>query len=215
VVAVDLSRAKAILLFLPVPIVLWLFTRAPLGVPASFGLGVVLMTTHRLYARPFALRLAGARCLWCGRASDRGPRLELRDPLGVVAWRACGAPHADLVARLVTWADAHAAFLKVGILGTLVLFLPLSLLADRGRLGPVTYPDAVALFRLGIAISVLTLALRFRAAVPAPVERLRSPFPLHLQALIGSVAVLWLFRLVGLAWLGLAVGHGFRRAGLA
>jgi hypothetical protein len=212
-VAVDLSRAKAILLFLPVPIVLWLFTRAPLGVPASLALGVALMTTHRLYARPFALRLAAARCLWCGRVAENGPRLELRDPLGVVSSRACGAGHADLVARLVAWADAHAVFLKVGILGTLALFLPLSLLADQQRLGPVTYPDAVALFRLGIAISVLTLAVRFRRAAPAGAERLRSPFPLHLQALIGSVAVLWLFRLVGLAWLGLAVAHGFRRAG--
>ncbi len=213
--AVDLSRAKAILLFLPVPIVLWLFTRAPLGVPASVALGVALMTTHRLYARPFGLRLAAARCLWCGRASPEGPRLELRDPLGVVGSRACGAGHADLIARLVTWADAHARFLKIGILGTLALFLPLSLLADGGRLGPVTFPDAVAFFRLAIAICVLTLAVRFREATPAPVERLRSPFPLHLQALIGSVAVLWLLRLVGLAWLGLAIGHGVRRAGLA
>jgi hypothetical protein len=62
---------------------------------------------------------------------------------------------------------------------------------------------------------VLTLAVRFRAAAPAAVDRLRSPFPLHVQALIGSAWVLWLFRLVGLAWLGLAIYHALRRAGLA
>ena len=209
------SRATGILLFLPVPIVLWLFTRAPLGVPVSLGLGVVLMVTHRLYARPFALRHAQERCLWCGGGPGDGPQIEVRDPLGVVTWRACTPAHRDLVARLVTWADAHARALKVGILGTLALFLPMSLLADRGRLGPATYADAVAIFRLAIAASVLTLALRFRDALPAAVDRLRSPFPLHIQALIGSAAVLWLFRLVGVAWLLLVALHAAHRAGLA
>jgi hypothetical protein len=208
------SRATGILLFLPVPIVLWLFTRAPLGVPVSLGLGVVLMVTHRFYARPFALRHAQERCLWCGGGSGDGPQLEVRDPLGVVAWRACTPAHRDLVARLVTWAGAHARALKVGILGTLALFLPMSLLADQGWLGPATYADAVALFRLAIAASVLALALLFRGA-PAAVDRLHSPFPLHIQALIGSAAVLWLFRLVGVAWLLLVVLHVARRAGLA
>jgi hypothetical protein len=208
-------RLTGVLLFLPVPIVLWLFTRAPFGVADSFALGVAVMVTHRLYARPFALRFSGARCLWCGGAAGEGPRLEIQDPIGVVAWRACRPEHADLVGRFVSWADAHARFLKVGILGTLAVFPPLALLADHGLAGPVTYADAVALFRFGIAISVLTLALRFRAADPAPVERLRSPFPLHIQALIGSATVLWLFRLVGLVWLGLAIYHAIRRAGLA
>jgi hypothetical protein len=209
------SRAAGILLFLPVPIVLWLFTRAPLGVPVSLGVGVVLMVTHRFYARPFALRHAQERCLWCGGGSGDGLQVEVRDPLGVVAWRACTPAHRDLVARLVTWADAHAPALKVGILGTLALFLPMSLLADRGRLGPATYADAVALFRLAIAASVLTVALRFRDALPGAVDRLRSPFPLHIQALIGSAAVLWLFRLVGVAWLLLVALHVAHRAGLA
>jgi len=209
------TRALGILLFLPVPIVLWLFTRAPLGVTASLALGVVLMATHRLYARRFALRHAEARCLWCGGASGAGPRLEVQEPVGDTAWRACRPQHADKLARLLGWADTHARGLKAGILGTLAAFLPLAVLADQGWLGGLSYLDVVSLFRFGIAVSVLTLAFRFGRAVPAPVTRLRSPFPLHIQALIGSSAVLWLFRLVGAAWLGLAVYHGLRRAGLA
>jgi hypothetical protein len=210
-----MTRALGILLFLPVPIVLWLFTAAPLGVPGSLALGVAIMATHRLYARPFALHRASERCLWCGGAARTGPPLEVRDPLGSATWRACGAPHAERVARLLGWAQAHARPLKAGILGTLLLFLPLALLASRGYLGPLTYPDTVSSFRLGIAISVLTLALRFGGAAPATLEGLRSPFPLHLQALIGSAAVLWLFRLVGLVWLALAALHALRRAGVA
>ena len=209
-----MTRVLGILLFLPVPIVLWLFTRAPLGVTASLGLGVAVMATHRLYARRFALAHAEARCLWCGGASDGGPRLEVQEPLGATAWRACATEHADKLARLLGWADAHARGLKVGILGTLAAFLPLALLAEHGRLGSMTYPDAVDLFRFGIALSVLTLSLRFGGAPPAA-GRLRSPFPVHIQALVGSAVVVWLFRLVGAAWLGLAVYHGIQRAGLA
>jgi hypothetical protein len=208
------TRALGVLLFLPVPIVLWLFTRAPLGVAASLGLGVVLMATHRLYARPFALSRAEARCFWCGGPSGGGPRLEVDDPLGPTVWRACRAEHAEKVGRLLGFSEAHSRGLQAGIFGTLLAFLPLALCADRGWLGGLTYADAVNLFRLGIALSVLALALRFgRAALPAA-GRLRSPFPLHIQALVGSAVVLWLFRLVGTLWLALAVHHALGRAGL-
>ena len=33
----------------------------------------------------------------------------------------------------------------------------------------------------------------------------RVPFPVHIQALIGTVVVIWLFRLVGLAWLAMGL----------
>jgi hypothetical protein len=120
---------------LPVPVVLWLFTRAPLGVAGSLGLGLAIMLTHPLYARPFALRHAEAFCLWCGRASDGGPRFRVQEPSSSTHWRACGTKHAERLAQLLGWADAHARPLQAGILGTLLVFLPLALLADRGRLG--------------------------------------------------------------------------------
>jgi hypothetical protein len=69
------------------------------------------------------------------------------------------------------------------------------------------YPDAVNAFRLAIALTVLPLGLlatRGAAAADAP---LRPPFPVHIQALIGTWAVSWLFRVVGAAWLILAVLH--------
>ena len=78
------TRAIGLLLFLPVPLVLFLFTRAPLGILPSLGIGIALMLTHRFYARPWALARAHRRCLWCGadiaatalsaaRARARGP----------------------------------------------------------------------------------------------------------------------------------------------
>src|SRR5262245_27447404 len=100
-------RLVGILLFLPVPIVLTLFTRLPVGVVASLALGVALMVTHRLYARPFARRHALARCLWCGRTAAEGPILNVEEPFGGTEWRACAAGHADGVRRVLGWAYRH------------------------------------------------------------------------------------------------------------
>jgi hypothetical protein len=208
-----MDRLFGLLLFLPVPIVLWLFTRAPLGVAASLALGTVLMVTHRLYARPFALTRAPRRCLWCGGGAADGPSLVIEEPLGVTTWRACGAAHAALVGRVLAWARRHATFLRAGILGTLGLFLPLALLAGTERLGPLRREDAVAFFRLGIALTVLPLGLL--STRPGPVEPgpERPPFPVHIQALVGTRAVLWLFRLIGSVWLVQALVHVVRRGG--
>jgi hypothetical protein len=160
---------------------------------------VALMLSHRLYARPFALAGADRRCLWCGGSAGEGPRFEVAEPLGLTGWRACSPDHASRVAGLLTWAGAHGAFLKVGILGTLVAYLLAAGPVASGRLGPVLTSDAVAFFRLGIALTVLPLSiLGARRATP---EALRSPFPVHIQALIGTRWVLWLFRIVGAAWL--------------
>lgn len=208
------ARLAGALLFLPVPIVLALFTRQPLGAAASLALGVVLMATHRLYARPFALARADRRCLWCGGPAGEGPRLDVAEPFGPTRWRACSADHASRVAGLLTWAGAHPLFLRVGILGTLLVFLLAAWPASAGRLGPIHTPDAVAFFRLGIALTVLTLSI-LGARLAGAAGTLRSPFPVHVQALIGTRSVLWLFRIVGAAWLGLGTLHVARCLTLA
>ncbi|HZM52917.1 MAG TPA: hypothetical protein VFE68_20605, partial [Vicinamibacteria bacterium] len=153
------DRLTGFLLFLPVPLVLFLFTRAPLGIAWSLGVGVALMLSHRAYARPFALARASRRCLWCGRAVADGPAFDVEEPLGTTRWRACGMPHAERARRFLAWAGAHRGFLLIGILGSLAAFLLAAAalaagLADRRR-----YPDAVNAFRLAIALTVLPLGL--------------------------------------------------------
>jgi hypothetical protein len=208
------DRTAGLLLFLPVPLVLWLFTRMPLGAAPSLILGVLLVATHRPYARPFALSRAGCRCLWCGGSAADGLVLTAREPLGVTDWRACGPPHHDAIARVLGFTARHARVLKIGILGSLGVFLAATFAAAAGWLGAVTPDDAVAVLRLGIAATVLPLGwlgerLGRPGREPPPV-----PFPLHIQALIGTRAVLWLFRLVGLAWLFLGAHHVASRLGL-
>jgi hypothetical protein len=209
------DRPAGLLLFLPVPLVLWLFTRQPLGPWASLGAGAFLVLTHRLYARPFALARAERRCLWCGGPSGDGPAVEVDEPLGRTSWRACGVPHASALSRTLGWAAGHSRLLALGILGTLALFLAGAVLAALGRPSWLAPEDPVALFRLGIALSVLPfgwLAPGSGGHGPAPEDAARRlPFPVHIQALLGTLWVVWLFRLVGLWWLVAALVHLSRR----
>jgi hypothetical protein len=206
------ARLAGALLFLPVPLVLFLFTRAPLGILASLAAGVMLMLTHRLYARPWALARSKTRCLWCGTdvAPDAAsaPGLVIEDPLGRADWRACSDAHAQSETAVLSWAQRHSAFLKLGILGTLAIFVVWALAAGLGWLGGKSFGDAVAFFRLAIAATVLTLAsLAPRAEPQASADIIRAPFPVHLSALVGLQSVLWLFRLVGVLWLAQAGLH--------
>ncbi len=206
----SVPRVAGVLIFLPVPIVLWLFTRQPLGPWASLGLGTALMLTHRLYARPFALAWAGRRCLWCGAAAGDGPRFDLEEPLGRTSWRACGEGHADRLARTLGWAARRRLLLAAGILGTLAVFLAGAVAAALGRPDWLEPGDPVALLRLGVAVTVLPFAWRGPRGPVSPQEH-RLPFPVHIQALLGTLWVLWLFRLVGLWWLGAGLLHLARR----
>jgi hypothetical protein len=203
------DRAAGLLLFLPVPIVLGLFTRQPLGPAASLVVGLVVMATHRLYARPFALSRAKRRCLWCGGEAGDGPALEVEEPAGNTSWRACSSAHVDSVVRTLGWASRRSRPLAAGILGSLAALFGLSLAAGLGMPAGLRAEDAVEVFRAGVALTVLPLGWLSTSRGSPSAGRL--PFPLHVQALLGTAWVLWLFRLVGLWWLAAAVLHAARR----
>lgn len=191
-------RLIGVLLFLPVPLVLWLFTASPFGVGISLVAGVAIMITHRLYARPFALR--SGRCLWCGGRAER--TLEIAEPGGATDWSICSPDHERSVRRFLGWAWRQRWFLRAGILGAIA-----GLLIAQ----PLTHSPAVAwAFRGVVALVVLPLGWLGPSASPTP--RARSPFPVHLQALIGSRVVVWLFRIVGALWLVGALRYFFRQA---
>jgi len=209
------DRWLGIVLFLPVPVVLFLFTRAPLGIAWSLLAGVVLMLTHRLYARPFALARADRRCLWCGRGvAAEAPALAIEEPIETTRWRTCAGAHEERARRFLGRAGRQALALRVGILLPLVVFLATAGLAAARYPWPVTLADSVNGFRLAIGSTVLSLAL-FSALEekgrPLPADPLRVPFPVHIQALIGTWAVLWLFRIVGTVWVLAAAAYFLRR----
>ncbi len=190
---------------------LFLFTRAPLGMLPSLGIGIVLMLTHRLYARPWALARSRRRCLWCGAdvspAAPSAAALSIEDPLGPTEWRACREAHASPVRAVLAWAARRRLFLTLGILGTLGVFLAWAAGSEFLAASRLAYDDAVAFFRLGVALSVLPLGWLATRDDAASVEVPRAPFPLHGPALVGLRTVLWLFRLIGLVWLAQALLH--------
>jgi hypothetical protein len=209
------TRLAGVLLFLPVPLVLFLFTRTPLGALPSLGIGIALMVTHRLYARPWALARAHRRCLWCGAdiaaTALSAMELVLEDPLGRASWCACREAHARPVRSVLAWAAPRRRFLTFGILGTLGVFLVWA--AGSQLLAPsrLEHDDAVAFFRLGIAACVLPLGWLSARSDAASGEAPPSPFPLHVPALVGLRTVLWLFRLVGMLWLAQGSLHVAQR----
>ena len=187
------ARLAGALLFLPVPLVLFLFTRAPFGVLPSLGIGIALVLTHRLYARPWALARARTRCLWCGvdiaATAPSAVALPIEDPLGRAGWCACREAHARAAAAVLAWANRRRDWLKLGVLGTLGVFLAWGLALGFHRQAGTSFEDAVAFFRLGVALSVLPLGWLATRAGSTPIDPARAPFPMHVPALVG---LLWL-----------------------
>jgi hypothetical protein len=205
------DRIAGLLLFLPVPLVLWLFSQQPLGMLVSLAVGIVLTLSHRLYARPFALKGADRRCLWCGGRAGEGPELELREPLGNSRWRCCGPGHHARLSRTLGWAAEHRRWLTAGILGTLAVFLLASGAVVLGWLPLEAGGDAVAFLRLGIALTVLPLGWLGPSRGRSDAAGRPLPFPVHIQALLGTLFVVWLFRLIGLFWLLAGLLHALQR----
>jgi hypothetical protein len=83
----------------------------------------------------------------------------------------------------------------------------LSALSALGRPAWLRPADAVAVFRLGVALTVLPFGWLAPSRGAAGAAGRPLPFPVHVQALVGTRAVLWLFRLVGLWWLAMGLWH--------
>lgn len=200
------------LLFLPVPIVLVLFTRLPLGPIVSLGVGLLMMLTHPLYTRPWVLRNAERRCLWCGKSrTDRDgdsrrtsdTSLAVKDPRGRATFHHCSGQHRGASERTLSFARRFRAGLRLGVLGsllTLVVVIVVCALQQGNGLEP---QDGVAAFQIGVALAVLPLGWWGSRGHESPLSSndARAPFPIHIAATIGITGVLWLFRIIGLLWL--------------
>jgi hypothetical protein len=128
------------------------------------------------------------------------------EPPGPTEWRFCSAGHLLLARRTLAWTAARRRLVAGGILGSLGAFLVLAGWAASGR-AAWSMADAVAVFRLGVALTVLPLGwLAPLSGQPADGPP-RLPFPVHIQALVGTLWVVWLFRLVGIWWLASGLLH--------
>src|SRR3954447_25202609 len=90
--------ATGVVLFLFIPLVLFLFVRHPAPMGVSLGAGVLLIVGHRFLARPYMARGAPVKCVWCNRILADAPEgkragevsiLELHSGDRVVQARCC------------------------------------------------------------------------------------------------------------------------------
>jgi hypothetical protein len=187
-----------VLLFLFIPLVLFLFVQHPEPVGVSLAAGVVLMMGHRFLARPYMERVLPRKCVWCNRTlpPEAGEVLELRSGDREIPARCCPG-HRLPAAKFFAFLDAWRWPLRAGIFLPLLLLLVALALAALGRPAPLA--DATALFKLVIGITVNVAAFGYLAKAPrSPVE---VPFPAHNFFLLGVRNLLWVFRLIGLWWI--------------
>jgi hypothetical protein len=193
---------QGILLFLLVPLAIWLLLRQPLGPAPSAALGLAAILGHRLAARPWATKYADARCLWCGRlgashAVEAGAAAPTAMPM-----RACSDAHAALAGRVLQFSCRYRVPVAVGILAPLSWLIAASLSEAAGR--PVLPHDIDALvFRLAAAATMVVVSASSRLSERSLPPRPLAPRPpaLHFLALLGVGPTLWIFRLVGAWWL--------------
>ncbi|MEA2695679.1 MAG: hypothetical protein QOJ16_5066 [Acidobacteriota bacterium] len=189
-----------VLLFLFIPLVLFLFVRHPEPVGLSLAAGVVLMVGHRFLARPYMARALERKCLWCNRALPAGSEtLELATGAGPLTARCCPG-HRPPAARFFAFVDAWRLPLRAGIFLPLLLLLGGLAAAALGRAVPL--PGITALFQLVVGLTVNAAALGpFVARGVRARERVEVPFPVHNFFLLGVRNLLWIFRLVGIWWI--------------
>lgn len=188
-----------VLLFLFIPLVLFLFVRHPEPVGVSLAAGVILMIGHRFLARPYLARVLPVKCVWCNRVPARGPEdstLELRTRGGAVQARCC-PEHRKPAAKLFSFLHAWRWPLRLGIfLPLLYLLFALAVFA-AGRGAPIN--SATEFFKLAVGVTVNVAAFGYLAFGER--SSLGVPFPVHNFFLLGVRNLLWVFRLVGLWWI--------------
>lgn len=193
------AQGLGLLLFLFIPLVLFLFVRHPRPVGASLAVGVMLIVAHRAVARPWAARARGAKCIWCNRMLDRGAQavdLELLAGAERLVARCC-PEHRAPAAKFFSWIDRAKTPLRLGIFLPLLALLLALAAASFGQ--DRMLPLATGVFQLLVGLTVNFGAWgNLGQSERAP---LAVPFPAHNFFLLGVRNLLWIFRAVGIWWI--------------
>jgi hypothetical protein len=188
-----------LLLFLFIPLVLFLYLQQPFGPVVSIAFGLAIMFGHGFVAAPWMARHSTQRCLWCGRAGHFDRTFPVLSAGCEQLVAACSAAHHISVAQFLTFVARYRTAIAIGIFVPLLVLLVASLALAAGH--PVLPQSWNAWqFKTIVAFTVVVTSFAYRAVRHAS-EPLRSPFPLHNLFLLGIRNTLWVFRLVGAWWL--------------
>ena len=191
-------QALGFLLFLFIPLVLFLYLQHPEPVGLSLAAGVILMIGHRRLARPYMQRVLPWKCVWCNRIlpAEGGETIDLQAGPETLTARCCSG-HREPAARFFAVLQEWKWPLRLGIFVPLLVLL-VALAATAFGL-QVPLERIISLFKLVVGVSVNMAALGTLFMSPAPAAMV--PFPAHNFFLLGVRILLWIFRLVGLWWI--------------
>lgn len=195
------AQALGVLLFLFIPVVLYLFVQHPEPIGWSLGIGVGLMLGHRFLARPYMVWIAPRKCLWSNEilTAREGTSLEIHHRGGRQSAR-CRERHRWHLERFFTFAYRFRWILGFGIFAPLLLLLGSLAWVAAGRQPPLPLDTARAIFQLTIGLTV-NLAAWGYLTVGRTHDPLQIRFPVHNFFLLGVSNLLWIFRLVGVFWI--------------
>ena len=193
-----------ILLFLFIPIVLFLFLRHPFGVLTSFAIAIAIMIIHRFVAIPFMNRFKNLRCLWCGRTS----RPRVKQPVGAIEFEFCQHNCITRAKRFFDFCSRYAPLFRAGIFIPLAWYVITMILT---ALNLIHFPEDWNhfIFQFFIAVTVVSISLLYRAGKETDTPTF--PFPIHNLFLLGIQNTLIVFRLVGIWWIVVSLIFLFRR----
>jgi hypothetical protein len=197
------------LLFLFIPVVLFLFVRHPQPIWLSLAAGIVLMLGHRALARPYMERVLPVKCVWCNRIPPAGPieTLILKTGGGDVTAQCC-AGHRRPAAQYFSFLDRNRLVMRAGIFLPLLLLLITLGLAAAGKTMPVGTVTAIFQGVVGLTVNLAAFGYLWTQE-RSPVE---VPFPVHNFFLLGVKILIWIFRIVGIAWIAVAIYYFLRQA---
>lgn len=194
---------QGILLFLFIPLVLFLFLQVPFGILPSIFTGIVIMFGHRFLAKPFLMRYRSTRCLWCGRTSR--PRSDLNvqtSPGSMLTLQCCKESCLSNAKRFFDFSKRYAILFRLGIFLPLTFYLLTMILTGFHRISfPIEWDRFI--FRFFIACTVVTVSFFYRTG--RETEDASFRFPIHNLFLLGIRNTLQVFRYVGIWWIGISL----------
>jgi hypothetical protein len=192
---------QGILLFLFIPLVLYLFLTFPFDTLPSLIIGALIMFGHRFIARPYMLRNIDKRCIWNGRLlNDKNQRFVVKTKKENLTFFAFSAEDKGNALKFFNYLHYARSILKIAILGTLAWYIVSLLLGEINSAWRYLPRETfVQIFKVVIAFTVVLSSVLYRFAAKA--EPVKAVFPTHNFFLLGIRWILWVFRIVGILWI--------------
>jgi hypothetical protein len=199
-----------VLLFLFIPLVLYLLLKLPFGVGPSLGIALLIMGGHRFVVGNFVRRYSRERCFWCGRTGKQRQRLtvssgtsngngnENGNSKNGTMFEFCVDRCTAKAKRFFYFCNRYKDYIRAGIFGPLIFYaLTVPLFLINKPIVPMEWETFV--FRFFIACTVVAVSF-----FPIKGESQRSlsfPFPAQNLLLLGIQNTLFVFRYVGIWWI--------------